>query len=260
MKLSACSIAWRKTKTYTGVDNLQRPFPEIIRDLAAWGYDGVELWDPHVEAMDAAAIDQLTAALAAHRLTVPMLSAYYNFTKSAQHAADSLAHGHRVLARARAVGATAIRIFTGNHRSADADAEQWARTVACLQELCDDAATTGITLAAEVHDWNLMDTVDGCERLVDRVARPNFGLIDHPTLFPASPTGLLQRLARHVRHVHATNLDGTLETGRLHWAEIVAALRDHGFTGYLSVEWFGSDADATVQREGAFLRDLIGKI
>ncbi len=259
MKISACSIAWRKAKTYTGNDNLARPFPGILHDLAAWGYDGVELWDPHVEVMDAAAIDQLAAALATHRLTVPMLSAYYNFTKSAQHATDSLAHGHRVLARARRLGATAIRVFTGNHRSADADAEQWARAVACIQELCDDAAASGIALAAEVHDWNLMDTVDGCERLIDRVARPNFGLIYHPTHFPADPIAPLHRLARHVRHVHATNLDGTLETGRLRWADLVTALRGHGFTGYLSVEWFGDAADAVARREGAFLRGLIGR-
>jgi sugar phosphate isomerase/epimerase len=162
-----------------------------------------------------------------------------------------------VLARARRLGAAAIRIFTGNHRSADADAEQWARAVACLQELADAAAPYGIKLAAEVHDWNLMDTVDGCLRLIDRIARPNFGFIYHPTHFAADPIAPLAQLGRHVLHVHATNVDGDLEHGRVRWTEVVAALRGHGFAGYLSVEWFRADPDGVAQREVAYLRRLI---
>ena len=46
-----------------------------------------------------------------------------------------------------ALGAHNIRIFTGNHRSADATPEQWARATRCLQELCDAAAEHGTASA-----------------------------------------------------------------------------------------------------------------
>jgi sugar phosphate isomerase/epimerase len=253
MRICACSIAWQQLGRWDDEPVIQVPLIEVLPTLAAWGYDGVEIWEPHSRSAEPDNGTGLRAALAAAGLSVPMLSGYFNFTRSAAEAAASLAHGHRVLARARAIGAAAIRIFTGNHRGGDASPEQWDRCVGCLQELADAAAADGIRLAAELHDWNLMDTVDNALRLIGRIDRPNAGLIFHPSLLAPDPLPGLRRLAPHVFHVHCTNPGGTLASGSIDYPALIAALHAIGYDGWLSVEHFAADYAERLPMERDYL-------
>lgn len=262
MRLSVCSIAWRGTSGY----NQQAPatpFAELLPRIKGWGYDGVELWWPHLEGLNAAGLTGLRDQLRSAGLAVPMISAYYNFTGTPAEAAESLALGHRVLAAAKLLGATGIRIFTGKKRSRGADAGEWRQCCSALRELAiagwDPAAPSGgIAVAAEIHDWNLMDSIEGCERLIQQVDHSGFGFIFHPSLFAPDPVPALHRLRPAVRHVHATNGAGGLADGPIDWKRLVTAFRASDYRGYLSVEWFGAEPDTVAAREAAFLRAALG--
>lgn len=201
--------------------------PAILDQVAAKGYDGVEIWEPHLAQQDLVAIRQHLDRL---HLAVPLVSSYFNFTKSAEKATESLAQAHRVIDETRAIGGSAIRVFTGGDRSADASPEQWDRCVACLQELADAGAPDGIELWLHTHDWNLVDTVDGCRRLLDRVARDNVGLLFKPSYFFPRYVWDLECLADAIRGVQVT-VDGAddLEQGRIDYTGIMALLarQDH---------------------------------
>jgi 3-dehydroshikimate dehydratase len=261
MHLCFCSIAFQRDK-WGAQRVIERAIETILPLLPAAGYDGVELWYTHIEKHDAGQRTALVTQLRQLRLTVPMLSSYYDFTGSAQLARDSLAHGREVLTVARELGVGAVRIFTGKVGSAEANAEQWQWTVDALQELADEAGRWGINLAAETHPRNLMDTVPASLELVTRVNRPNFGLIYQPSTFRTDYLGALAQLWPHVLHVHATNMgaDGkgtALAEGEMKYPEILGQLRRYGFQGYLSVEWMGAEPELVVQREGAYLRRLL---
>jgi len=254
MQVSMCTIGWRQDRRSYQGPNLARPFPEVLAAIRAAGCDGAELWGPHVAAVG---VEAVRADLQRLGLQAPMLADYFNFTRSAETAAASLAHGHAVIAAAAALGAPAVRIFTGNHRSADATPEQWERCAACLRELCAAAAPHGIVLAAELHDWNLMDTPAGAERLLALVDRPNLRLIFHPSLFGTGTMAAYARLRPHIQHVHASNGERALADGPAPWPDLVARLRADGWSGFLSIEWFGPDPEAAALRECAYLRRLI---
>lgn len=251
MKPSVCSIAWRSDRRSYQGPNLAAPFDELLPRIAGWGYRGIELWGPHIAHLDAAGLADLRGLLDRHDLAVPMVSSYYDFTGSADKLAESLAHGRETIARARALGAAGIRVFTGKKRGGDASPAEWEQCCQALRRLCDEAGP--IILAAEIHDWNLMDTAENCERLVAAVGRPNFGLIWHPTHFGPDPLPTWLRLRQHVRHVHATNRGGGLADGTIDWRAMLAALRRDGYAGWISVEWFGEDPDGVAQREAAYL-------
>lgn len=255
LQISMCTIGWRADRRSYQGPNLARPFPEVLSAIRDAGCDGAELWGPHVAAVGAAAV---RAELQRFGLAAPMLSDYFNFTRNPESAAASLAHGHAVIAAADAVGATAVRIFTGNHRSADANPEQWERCAACLRELCAAAAQRGIALAAELHDWNLTDTPEGAERLLALVDQPNLRLIFHPSLFGSGTINAYARLRPHIHHVHASNGARPLADGPVPWPELVDRLRADDWSGFLSVEWFGPDPEAVALRECTYLRRLIG--
>jgi sugar phosphate isomerase/epimerase len=252
--ISMCTIGWRADRRSYQGPNLVQPLPEVLASIHAAGCDGAELWGPHVAAAGAAVV---RSALQRLGLQAPMLSDYFNFTRSPESAAASMAHGLAVLATAVEVGAGAIRIFTGNHRSADATPEQWQRCADCLRELCRSAAPHGIVLAAELHDWNLMDTPEGAERLIALVDQPNMRLIFHPSAFGAATLAAYERLRPHIHHVHASNGLHPLAEGPVPWPDLIERMRSDGWSGHLAIEWFGPDPVAVAQRECAYLRGLL---
>ena len=258
---SLCSIGFQTANKWVAHPPIERPLLEVVDIAAREGFAGIEIWYPHWSTLDQAGRARVYERIQARGLAVPMLSAYYNFTKSAQHARNSLALGHQVIADAQQVGAANIRIFTGNHRSADASPEQWQRCRRCLQELCDAASAADIGLCLETHDWNLMDTVEGTERLLELVDRPNLGLIFQASTFgPQSWHWALQRLAPWVRHVHAPPGKEGLHGSAFDYEGQLRHLIEHGFRGFVSLEYMGQNPQHAINSDGRWLIHLCHRL
>lgn len=251
-----CSIGFQQKNKWSPNPPIEKATIDVIDCVKNAGFQAIEFWQPHIGSLHAADLSRVIARLQHYAMAVPMLSAYYNFTKSSQHAEASVAKGHTVIEQAKAIGANNIRIFTGNHRSADASPEQWRRCVACLQELADHAAEHGIGLAAETHDWNLMDTLPGCLRLHDLVDRNNFGFIFQASTFGAQQyMWALKHLAPAVRHVHAPP-SPTLQTGLYDYRAIFAHLKKTGISCYASLEYFGPEPERAACSDGKWLQHV----
>lgn len=99
---------------------------------------------------------------------------------------------------AQALGAPLIRVALKQ----EAD-------IAAAQHAADEAARTGITLVHQCHTQSLFETVDGIERTLRAIDRPNFGLIYEPANLeicgqdygPAT----IQRLAPWIVNVYLQN-------------------------------------------------------
>jgi 3-dehydroshikimate dehydratase len=259
MKISFCSIGFQKNKW--GKDRVvERPIREIIHLVADAGYDGIEIWEPHVRELNEAELREVRELLQIRGLAAPMLSPYFNFTTSEETAAKSMEDARAALQLARVLPAAAIRVFTGKTGSQDATEEQWTRAADCLRQLADESAADGIRWAAETHSWNLMDTVEGTLRLVNAVNRPNFGVIYQPSTLTPGHMAALEKLAPHIFHVHATNSRDKkgcrLADGEMDYREIISGLRRIGFEDFISVEWMGENPEEKLQTEAPFLRSL----
>lgn len=259
MHLSFCTIAFQQNK-YGGDKTLDVPVIDLLPRIAAAGYDGVELWAPHVAELTDDELAALKARLDALGLAVPMISPYFKLTKTQEQADASVAEGLRLIEIARALGAKGIRCFTGGTASADATEEHWARAVAALQTLAD--AGPELWWALETHSWNLMDTIESSIRLVGCVGRRNVRLILQPSTFGDDWRSATEGLAAYACHVHATNktADGgfSLEHGEMDWAWIVDRLRAAGFDGFYSVEYMGPEPDRVLTESAPFMRRLSG--
>jgi sugar phosphate isomerase/epimerase len=260
MKLSFCTIGFQKRKWGSDIV-VEIPLPEILTELAAAGYDGAEIWAPHLAALSDAALGEVRAQLVDLGLAVPMISPYFNFTESEESTAQQMASARRWLAVARRIGARGIRCFTGYTGSADATPEQWARAARCLRELATEAAGDGIVMAVELHSRNLMDTLEGTHRLLGEVNHPNLGVIYHTGNFHDQHPDALERLFPVICHIHAINKRNGkacgLAEGEIDYPQFIAALRKGGYKGFLSVEWFGDDPSGVARREVAYLRGLL---
>ena len=119
-----------------------------------------------------------------------MLSSYFKFTRNDEVAAESMIKARQVIHEAALLGAQEIRVFTGGDRSADATEEQWNRGVTCIQTLCDEAAEHNIGLCLHTHDWNLVDTIAGCQKTLKLVNRPNCTCFISQPIFNQKNIGL----------------------------------------------------------------------
>lgn len=252
MKISYCTIGFRKQP--------QISLGEIIRMLSAAGYDGVEIWEPHIHGLSDAELDALRRQLDAAGLTVAMISPYFNFTTSDESAAASVVEGLKLVAQAQRLGAGGIRVFAGSCGSAAATPEQWQRSVRSLQQLADSGAP--VTWVVEPHEGTLADSVEMQLRYLREVNRPTVKAIYQATNLMPDYLGALDKLAPAIAHIHANNYFGDanyppLEGGELDYAKIVAGLRRIGFAGFISVEYLGVNPQAAMTREIAYLRRLL---
>lgn len=249
-----CSIAFQGKDKWAAKPVIEMSLDRVIESIVDLGFRGIEVWQPHWEGMHAGQQQRVRDLLQRHQLAVPMLSGYYNFSKSVELARESLAKGHRIIDQAADLGAANIRIFTGNHRSADASQEQWLRVRDCLRELCDHAQALGIGCCLETHDWNLMDTVPGTLRLLELVDRANLGVIFQASTFgPSAWHWALRALKPHVRHVHAPPAAAGLASDRHDFRRQLGDLVEYGFQGFVSLEYMGPEPMLSAVRDGRWL-------
>lgn len=274
MKLSFCSIAFRKTG---------ESLTEIIPMLAQVGYEGVEIWANHL-AGDGTDVDTIASCLAEYDLCVPMISPYFNVTGDEGQWQTTVASARKYYDYAKALGAPLLRAFTGFLGSDEVDDDLWGLAVQRLTRLCDTAADRGLGIALETHPKTLVDKVPAIHRLLEDVSRPNLGLnldIYHLWEQHKDPSWVWSQLRPFVRHIHAKNavippsdgddyplfhdkqglqeIDGVtyLGHGNMCYAPFLARLAREGFSDWISVEWFGGDPLTAADHELTWLRSHI---
>ncbi len=259
MRFSMCSIAWRES-----------PIEEIIPLVAAAGYEGIEIWGPHIDRYleQGGTIEGLKKLVADAGLAIPMISPYMDLAKDAE---GSLATGKRFIAYAAALGAPLLRVFTGGGASADADHKTWETVVKGLQQLCAAGATHRIGLALETHQNHLHDTTATTLRLILQTGADNLYVnLDIHNLFDMGeePIMALRRLFPWVRIMHLKNgvyREGKrsygvpLAAGNMDYAPFLQEVKRLNYGGFASVEWFGENPTEAAKSELAYLREQMGQ-
>jgi sugar phosphate isomerase/epimerase len=160
--------------------------------------------------------------------------------------------------------------------------------VAAARRASDEARERGIRLAHQSHASSLFETVQGSLQVLKAVDRPNFGIIYEPAnwfivgedygrstiaklrpylfnvyvqnhrLNPAGPAsvGTWRRGTVGLDHI------GIWESGGVDFSEVLAGLRDAGYTGYITVHQAFGDVmpvEEAVRRSGEYLRRSIAR-
>ncbi len=235
------------------VDDLHAP---VLEKLATLGYDGAEfsIGNGSVEQYRAVAARLQDLGLAASAVCAP-------------GAAENPASGDAAV-RQRAVDWLRERVdltqalggdvLCGPNHSAFAQFTQrepqeqeygWSAEV--LAAVGDHAAAAGVTLALEAlnrFECYLCNTAEQLRGLVDRVGHPAVrSMIDthHANIEEKSFAAAVATLGDTLAHVHISENDrGTPGSGQIDFDRVFAALREHGYDGWLTIESFSrTDVD-----------------
>ncbi len=155
---------------------------------------------------------------------------------------------------------------------------------AWIAQACDAAAARGARIATEIHFGQYCETTDMACRLIDRVNRPNFGVIHDAGNMHITGDSYgaesVRRLGDRIFHVHVKDMVKTapddptaheypagrfkrapLNQGNVDHLSLFRALARAGYKGYLSCEATGGDDPAAVARhEYAEMRKLLAQV
>ena len=214
-------------------------------------------------------------------LEIPCVATSLRFAKSGRLGQAECAAALPLMDLAADLGALGLRVFGGepqrdgeNANNAEEikreDAIQWA--VENLRGIADEAAARGVALWFETHDYfRLGRDAAAVVRGVDHPAvRCNWDVM-HPQLNGEDFNATKQHLSGLIAHTHfhdARNADAKsicpFGEGDLPLLEMLQWLREEGFNGYLSAEYFGdalgADPDESLSLWAQGCRRLLGEL
>jgi sugar phosphate isomerase/epimerase len=155
---------------------------DFIRHAGKLGFPSVMIAGkrPHLSPLDATAdfVKPIQDALAEARVRCGVLAAYTNLSQPSSLGCEvplvefQIAYVESLARLASQLGTPVIRIFTAYEMEGQDLQAQWRRCVAAIREMCDRAATHGVTIAIQNHHDLGLHTLALLELLSD-INRPN---------------------------------------------------------------------------------------
>ncbi|MCI0475838.1 MAG: sugar phosphate isomerase/epimerase, partial [Anaerolineales bacterium] len=253
---------------------------DAIRQLAQFGYDGVEIWGgrPHLYRRDLDdQIDALTRLLAQNNLTVcnfiPAQFRYPSILCSSNENVrrDSVEYIKSAMDNATRVGAPSVSVCPGMTLHSERVATGWAQLRQSLIEILEYAERNNLRVLIEpAHIWEttLIRTVDDAARMIAEIKSPRLGVLldtGHAHVNGENLADAVRQLKNVPFHVHIDDNDGASDShhvpgaGKINYAPFVRALKEIGYTGFVSAELgfqYTLDPDAAVQQSLVTLRAM----
>jgi sugar phosphate isomerase/epimerase len=257
------------------------PIEEILPRVAELGYEGVEIWGPHLDGKPDEELATLAREARDLNLAIACLTPYFCFTGTKEMWEASLGIARRFIHYAQVLGAPLVRGLTSvgielkdyKERpiakleswapSEKATEEQWEETIRAYRTITAEIekAAGDVTFAMETHGNNLTDTLAGCRRLLAAVKSPHLKLL-YQNFLGRDPIDGLDEVYDDVVHVHVQYVGGRGKK----FLPVVTRLAEKGYEGWVNVEFTDALAEgqglevlwANARRDLALVREAAG--
>ncbi len=258
-------------------------FPDIIAgrmSLAEWaamgarlGLDAIDLSILLVPDRSPAAVAAARRAIEAEGMRVTMVTSYPDFTHpNAAQRERELALEQEVVAVAAGLGASLVRVTTGQAHPETGRAEGVAWAVEGLSRLAESTRHLGITLVYENHSkpgaWTYTDFAEDPALFLEvarGVAPAGVGInfdTGNAATFADDPVALLDQVIDRVVSLHASD---SATRGRLQHVQVGAGLTPYpalfqrlvraGWDGWICIEEASNQGEAGVAAAVRFIRE-----
>ena len=253
MRVGYHSITWGGvTGDATGVTSVKDLVYRVpgdmhraLRDIAAAGYEGVEMFDGNV-ADFADRPDELHALLAETGLALVGVYTGANFVYD-DALPDELYRVRRAAELARTFGAEQLVVGGGARRATGTPDSDYDRLAAALDTVDDIAGEHGLSACYHPHLSTIVEGPDEVEKIFTRSRIGFCPDTAHLAAGGGDPAALIRRFPDRIRHVHLKDLrDGAflpLGQGDVDFTDVLAAIREVGYDRWLMVELDSYDGD-----------------
>ena len=164
------SLSVRIAESFHSKETASVGLDELAAMAAAAGYSALCMRASQVGVQsDPTAVQEAAAVVRRHGLAVTMVTGDFNIVYNNAAGPNGLRRITPYLDLALALGASLIRVALKTEEDIP-----WA------QRAADEAADRGLKLVHQCHTQSLFETVAGIERTLQRISRPNFGLVYEP--------------------------------------------------------------------------------
>jgi sugar phosphate isomerase/epimerase len=268
------------------------PFEEAAGRIAALGYEGLELMADVPHAWPAGLLDStkraLGAAMERHRLAFSNINAFMmkavadhrqpywhpSFIEPDPHYRRvRIDHTRRALSLCAELGAPHITTEGGGPLAPGQTRQQAIDLfVEALKPLAEQADALGVLLLIEPEPGLFLETTDQYLEVAERLAAPSVGLnfdVGHAFCVGEDLPGAIAKLAPQIRHYHLEDIAATRVhhhlvpgMGAIDFAAVLAAIRQTGYDGWLTIELypFVDDPDAAGRRAIEVIRPLLEQV
>jgi inosose dehydratase len=236
---------------------------QAIRDIAAAGYAGTEMFDGNVAAY-ADRPDELRDLLG--RSGVELVSVYTgaNFIY-ADALPDELHRVERAAELAAGFGARCLVVGGGARRAAGTPPEDYDRLAAALNTVSRIAERRGLSAAYHPHLTTIVESPDELDRLMSRTEIGFCPDTAHLAAGGGDPAALIRRYRDRITHVHLKDLRPDpveflpIGAGALDFPDILRAIRESGYDSWLIVELdaYAGDPGEAAATSKAYLDKLL---
>jgi inosose dehydratase len=237
---------------------------EAVKDIAAAGYEGTEVFDGNLAAL-ADQPEEFQEALRASGVELVSVYTGANFVY-ADVLPDEMHRIRRACELAVQFGAGRLVVGGGARRAAGTTADDYDRLGSALDAVADLAAEHGLDASYHPHLSTIVESPDELDRIMDRTRIGFCPDTAHLAAGGGDPAAQIRAYGDRLRHVHlkdvalATGQFLPLGQGDLDFGDIVGAVRQTGYDSWIVVELDSYDGDPREAAEisRAYLQQLLG--
>jgi len=244
-----CSITFRKLTPHEIINLCVKSKIQAIE----WGGD---VHVPHGDLSTARLVRKETEAAG---LQVSAYGSYYRCD-------EDQVRFQEVLASAKELGTSVIRIWAGNKGSADAAQEERIATATAIRQAVGSAKEEGITVALEYHGGTLTDTMESTHQLLQEVHHPDLKIFWQPRTGGTFEQDIreLEAALPYLSNVHCFhwNLTDSIERlaladGLNPWMEYLKIIRKAEGDRFITLEFVRDDSPDQLKEDAETLHQLL---
>ncbi|TLM83506.1 sugar phosphate isomerase/epimerase [Pseudarthrobacter sp. NamE5] len=271
MKLGYCTITWGGVVGHpvgvTSVKDLfymtHGPMDQAVTDIAAAGYEGVEMFDGNVaEYTDRP--EELRGILDKARVSLVSVYTGANFIY-ADILPDELHRIQRAAELASTFGAERLVVGGGARRAIGTSEEDYRRLGEALDRVNDIAQAAGLAASYHPHLTTIVENPDELERLMGLTRIGFCPDTAHLAAGGGDPAAVIRKYPDRIRHVHLKDYRKDpfaflpLGQGELDFPDIIAAIKESGYDSWLMVELdeYDGDPKAAAEISRKYLQQLL---
>lgn len=237
-------------------------YKELVDVAVKEGIQAIE-WgaDVHVPPDNLEHAHTVKAYCDAHQIACPTYGSYYHIGVP-DHKGNSYQFAD-ILATAKVLGASTVRVWPTKTASADATPEFWEQSASELRTLCQMAEKEGIQLGLEYH-WNtLTDSAESTLKFIQLTDMPNIKTYwqMHYERTSSQHMSEIKLLDGHIANIHCYFWEGRtrlpLEEGASVWRKYISALKSQNVPFML--EHIKDDSLEQLSQDVSVLKTLLKK-